>query len=131
MTKDELVTYWSASSDLDFNTMRHLYEKEDYHWCLFVGHLVIEKLLKAYYVQTVDLYPPFTHQLARLAEKSNLPVSDEQKEQLAVITTFNINARYDTEKMEFYKKCTPEFTTEWVTRIEELRVWIKVRLLPS
>ncbi|MCG8603545.1 HEPN domain-containing protein, partial [bacterium] len=31
--------------------MEHLFEKEDYHWALYIGHLVIEKLLKAYYVK--------------------------------------------------------------------------------
>jgi len=29
---------------------------------------------------------------------------------LDTITTFNLNARYDSYKQAFYEKCTPEFT---------------------
>lgn len=29
--------------------MDHLFEKRDYHWALFIGHLVLEKMLKALY----------------------------------------------------------------------------------
>lgn len=31
--------------------MHNLYKVGEYHWALFVGHLVIEKLLKAIYVE--------------------------------------------------------------------------------
>jgi hypothetical protein len=43
----------------------------------------------------------------RLAEKAELEVSDEMKEQLVTITAFNINSRYDDYKMSFKKQCTP------------------------
>ncbi len=54
MKKADLIKYWIDSSDRDFTTMAHLFEKGDYHWALFIGHLVIEKLLKAYYVKNID-----------------------------------------------------------------------------
>ena len=47
MQRDELVQYWMETADRDHVTMQHLYESGDYNWCLFIGHLVIEKLLKA------------------------------------------------------------------------------------
>lgn len=47
MKKEDILDYWIASSDHDFNAMVHLFEKGDYTWSLFIGHLVIEKLLKA------------------------------------------------------------------------------------
>ena len=34
-----------------------LFEKSHYTWALFIGHLVIEKLLKALYMQTLGLRP--------------------------------------------------------------------------
>jgi len=131
MNKDNLLTYWIESSDRDFVTMEHLFEKKDYHWALFMGHLVIEKLLKAFYVKNIDNKPPFIHNLLRLAEKSDLELSEEKKDCLATLTAFNIRARYDDYKLEFYKTCTIEYTTKWIDEIKGLRKWIKVQLLRS
>ena len=79
MEKAGFIKYWIDSSDRDFTTMEHLFEKEDYHWALFIGHLVVEKLLKAYFVQNIDNQPPPMHNLLRLAEKANLQLSEAQK----------------------------------------------------
>ncbi len=95
------------SSDNDFHTMLHLIEKGDFTWALFIGHIVIEKLLKAWHVQnTSDNIPPFIHDLVRLTEKGGLSLSENQKDILDTITTFNLRARYDDYKMEFHKKST-------------------------
>lgn len=51
MTKEEIISYWTESAEQDFKAMGHLFENGDYHWSLFVGHLVLEKLLKAYHVR--------------------------------------------------------------------------------
>ncbi len=112
MTKEELINFWETSSDNDFITMENLFQSKDYHWSLFIGHLVLEKLLKAFYVKNVDDTPPFIHDLSRLAEKAKLTLNEEQKDFLDLITTFNIKARYPDYKKKFYKKCTKEFTTK-------------------
>ena len=96
-----------------------------YSWSLFVGHLVIEKLLKAYFVQVKEDYPPFIHNLLKLARDSDLSLDDDAKLKLTTITAFNLNTRYDDYKMGFQKKCTPEYTKEWVDKIGEIRQWIK------
>jgi len=38
--------------------------------------------------------------------------------------TFNLNARYDDYKQSFQKRCTPEFSKEWIDKIEILRQWL-------
>lgn len=123
--KEKLVNYWIAGSDDDFETMITLYESGRYSWCLFVGHLMIEKLLKAYFVVVNSDFPPYIHNLLRLAEKSEIVLDEEKKLFLVTVTAFNINSRYDDYKMSFQKKCTPEFTKEWVTKIKDKRTWIK------
>ena len=128
MTKDEITTYWIKSSDNDFQTMTHLFESGDYSWSLFIGHLVVEKLLKAYYVKNKDLNSPFIHDLLRIAKKSGIQLNEEQKDFLDTVTTFNINARYDDYKMDFYQKCTKKFTEEYKIKIKEFRTWIKQKL---
>ena len=122
---DKLINFWIVGSNDDYDTMITMYESRRYSWTLFIGHLMIEKLLKAYYIKEKQEHPPFIHNLLRLAEKAGLQLSDEKKEQLVTITAFNINARYDDYKMSFQKRCTPDYTKEWVTNLKELRLWIK------
>jgi HEPN domain-containing protein len=125
MNKVKILKYWIDSSDNDFNAMRHLFEKGDYSWSLFIGHLVIEKLLKGFYVQQVDITPPFTHDLIRISEKAGLQLTENQKDILDTISAFNLQARYDDYKMTFNRKCTKTFTEKWIGRITEFRQWLK------
>lgn len=124
--KDNLVKYWIDGSDDDYETMIVMYESNRFNWSLFIGHLMIEKLLKAYYVKINSDYPPFTHNLLRLAEKTGLSLTDDLKMQLVTITAFNINARYDDYKMSFKNQCTTDFTHKWINNLKELRKWIKI-----
>ena len=128
MNREDILQYWIKCSDNDFMAMVHLCEKGDYSWSLFIGHLVIEKLLKALYVQQVDITPPFIHDLVRLAEKAGLSLKEEQKDILDTISTFNLQARYDDYKMSFYRKCSREFTERWINEIKDFREWIKSKL---
>ena len=129
METADLIKFWIESSDKDFVTMKHLFQKKDYHWSLFMGHLVVETLLKTYYVKKVDNNPPYIHNLLRLAEKSGLELTENQKDFLVTVTTFNISARYDDYKMDFYKTCTKKFTKKWIEEIKGFRKWIKTQHL--
>ena len=122
------IKHWTEMSDDDFNTMLTLFRSKRYHWALFLGHIAIEKLLKAYYVKKHQELAPFTHNLYRLAELSELEISEEYAEWLFKITTFNLNARYDDYKKEFYSMCTVDFTKEWIEKIKILQQWIKQML---
>jgi HEPN domain-containing protein len=129
INKDKLIKHWIDGSDDDFETMITLFESKRFSWSLFIGHLMIEKLLKAYYVKVISDYPPFIHNLLRLAEKTDLKLTDDKKEELLTITAFNINARYDDYKLSFKNQCTPEFTSSWIDKLKELRTWIKTLIL--
>ena len=91
---------------------------------MFLGHLVLEKLLKAHYVKNNKKHAIFTHDLLRLATLAGLELNEETEEWLDEISTFNINARYDSYKKDFYQLCTREFTTLWSERIKKLRLWL-------
>lgn len=109
--------------------MNNLYKFGHYHWSLFIGHLVIEKLLKAVFVKKLDKDPIFSHDLLRIAEKIGIELTEDQKDNLDTITTFNISARYEDYKRDFFKKCSKEYTTKWITIIKELRKWLKENYL--
>ena len=121
---EKLVKYWVESSDDDFETMMVMFNTKRYNWALFIGHLMIEKLLKSLYVKNKSEHPPFIHNLLRLAEKAGLELNDERKKQLITITAFNINARYDDYKKSFKQRCTQEYTKEWIAKLKDLRKWI-------
>ena len=124
MKKDEIVKYWLDSSDIDFKAMDSLFNNGHYVWTLFVGHLVIEKLLKAYFVKVVDNNAPQIHHLLQIAERSGLSLSDSQKDFLLEVTTFNLKARYPDYKQRFYKKATKSFAEEYMNKIKEFRTWL-------
>ena len=123
--KQKLIKYWVQSADEDHETMEAMFRSKRYSWSLFVGHLMIEKLLKAYFVKVHEDYPPFIHNLVRLAESCEIKLNDQDKLFLSTVTAFNINARYDDYKMSFQKKCTPEYTDRWIQSIRLKRQWIK------
>jgi HEPN domain-containing protein len=125
---NKIVNHWISTSDEDFQTMMILYDAKSFGWALFLGHISTEKILKALYVKNLKSHPPRTHNLYRLAELNQIELSDEYADWLDKITSFNLNARYDDYKREFYKLCTPEFTKEWVEKIKLIRLWIKEML---
>ena len=125
---EKVYQYWLSSSDNDYDAMTALYRSKKYNWALFLGHIVLEKLVKAYFVKTTGTHAPYTHDLRFLVKKSGMEMPSDMVLCLDVITGFNINARYDSFKEDFYKKCTPEFSAEWVEKITVLRLWIKARL---
>lgn len=108
----KLISFWIESSDRDFKTMEDLHRTKNYNWALFMGHLVIEKLAKALFVKKVGDFPPMIHDLRRILEKSEVHLDADKIIILDTITRFNIRARYDDYKDNFYKLCTEPFTDE-------------------
>lgn len=77
MNVEKTYIHWVTTSDKDFNTMLHLYNSKDFHWSLFIGHIVIERLLKACVVRESQKHAPFTHDLTKLANLSGLQFTEE------------------------------------------------------
>ena len=127
MNNIDLMNYWIESSDEDYDTVMYMKAGKKNTWSLFMGHLVIEKLLKALYAKNNKNapYAPKSHDLLHLAEKTELELTDRQEDLLDTITRFNMNARYDDYKKEFYLKCTDEYTEQQLKNIEEVRLWLK------
>ena len=58
--------------------------------------MLIEKLLKAYYAKINKSIPyaPRTHELAYLANKMNMKLTERQEDLRETISDFNMEARY-------------------------------------
>ena len=123
MEKEKVIQYWRESAQRDLGAARDLIKLKHYNWALFVYHLAIEKLLKGLLVKSDKEIPPI-HKLVRLAELSGLKITGEDRDNLLVITDFNLEARYDDYKENFYRKATKEFTQKWSDICERIYLWI-------
>ena len=104
MKLEDHIQYWLDSAAHDWDTAENLFSAEKYDWCLFLGHLVLEKILKAIFVQdNNNQLPPKTHNLIKLAENTHISLTEEQKFLLDEINDFNLEARYPQFKMNFIK----------------------------
>ena len=128
MEKEDIVKYWIESSDSDFQVMESLFKNEHYTWALFLGHLVVEKLLKAYHVRNIDADYPRIHNLLEIAYKASLELSDEQKLVMSELSTFNLRARYPDYKNRFQKKANREYTEMQLNKIREIRKWLQEKI---
>ena len=121
----KVVAYWVTLADSKWKTAIALLEKERFADCLFFCHLTIECLLKAMVANNTGEQAKPIHNLVRLAEIAGIQISPEHKELLEEITEFNMEARYPEEKFAFFKKATNEFTRQYVSKTEQLIVWLK------
>jgi HEPN domain-containing protein len=98
MTEEELNisevrSYWVKEAEEALTVAEHLFEKRDYSYALFFGHLAAEKMLKALYVNNKKEHAPPTHNLQRLGRMAGLTLDAVKNQTLLLITSFNIEAR--------------------------------------
>jgi HEPN domain-containing protein len=122
---EEVVQYWIDEAEDALTILDHLFEKGDYSYALFFGHLAIEKMLKGLYVENKGEHAPPVHNLPRLARLADIQLSQERNDQLVLITAFNIEARYPDLKRSFRKKCTREYTVAQIQVIKDIMKWLR------
>jgi HEPN domain-containing protein len=129
MKPEEHIQFWLEGAAHDLDAAESLLAAGKYDWCLFLGHLVLEKTLKAILVQKEsEKIPPKTHNLVKLAEKVSLELSDDQKIFLDEVNDFNLEIRYPDYKKAFYLHCSIEYTTERFNKIKEIYQWLRSRI---
>ena len=121
----EQIDYWLLSAESDLAVAERLFVSRDYHWCLYIAHLILEKMLKAHFCFVNNETPPRLHDLVKLAKLSNLELTDEQTEFYHRVNDFNIESRYPDRKFSFYKMATEEFTYHNFNKIKNEFKWIK------
>ena len=119
MRKAQIIKNWLTKAQSDVKTAKDLFNLKHFDWCLFVWHLAIEKALKAKII-SLNKDVIYTHDLRRLASKTDIKFTKDQLEQLDEITSFNIEARYDDYKLSFYKKANKDYAYRWSKICESL-----------
>lgn len=113
MKLSKTVKFLQESSDHDWDIASSLLKSKKYDACLFFCHLTLEKLLKGLATAKNNEIFPHSHDLVKLARLAGVKINEKQKEELEIITSFNISARYDNVKREFYKRCTKEYAEKY------------------
>lgn len=124
MTAKDLIEYWKKGAADDLDTAQELIKAKKYHHALFFCHLAIEKLIKGLIFHKTNEHSLPIHDLIRLSKQIGLIITPDQHSDLKEITTWNIQARYDNIKFEFYKKASKNFTFQWFTKVKELYSWL-------
>ena len=60
---------------------------------------------------------------------AKIELSEEQEELFREINTFNIRARYDDYKLEFYKKATRSYTVKYFKSANKLYLWLEKKFI--
>lgn len=118
---EEITKKWLQSAAKNKEVAEDMYKLDHYNWTLFMWHLAIEKLLKAIIVKK-NLDVPYIHDLWKLSKVAGVKFENSilVQPELDEITTFNLEARYEDYKFEFYKKATKEYTEKWVGICEKM-----------
>lgn len=73
---ERTVSYWLEGAQYDLGVADAMFKGKKYPYALFMGHLALEKILKALIVKNRKTHAPFTHSLPYLAENSKLVVPE-------------------------------------------------------
>jgi len=117
---DEKVKHWANSAERDFATMKMLFSSRRYPESLFFGHIVLEKMLKAFVMAETKNEPPKMHDLSYLTKLANLGLDKDVLDYFELVNKFNTRARYDDYKKAFYKTCAKEYAEEHIKKIAKI-----------
>jgi HEPN domain-containing protein len=62
------VFYWVEGAEYDLGVANAIFKARKYPYALFMGHLALEKLLKALVVKKKMAHAPFSHSLPYIRE---------------------------------------------------------------
>ena len=127
MEIQDKIKFWENMAEEDFGLAEKLFKDKNYLWSLFIAQLSLEKALKARVIEATKKEPPKIHDLVRLAEIAELVVTKYQKDELEIITGFNIEARYTDYKEGLKQTATHEYTKKYLDKSREYLRWFLKR----
>jgi HEPN domain-containing protein len=89
---EKTVSYWLEGAEYDLGVANAMFKSKKYPYALFMGHLSLEKLLKAVVVKHTKGHAPFSHSLPYLAEKSGVKIPERILVKLREFMEFHFEA---------------------------------------
>jgi len=118
------VRYWIDSAEENYKSMQRIFAAGEYVWALFIGHLVIEKLVKACCARRWGADVPKIHDLTRLAKKAGIALSTEREDDLDRLTLLQTNVRYHDQQGVPTRRAQRTWAQGHIETITELRKWL-------
>ncbi|MCK5118917.1 MAG: HEPN domain-containing protein [Candidatus Latescibacteria bacterium] len=126
----EQTQHWINHAEYDLDTAEAMFRTGRYLYVAFMGQQTIEKILKGFIVEWKDTYPPYSHNLRRLAEISGIDaeMSDEQLKLLDDLTPFCVMTRYPAYKEKMAAIATLDRSKEYLSRTKEMFRWLRQKI---
>jgi HEPN domain-containing protein len=119
------IEYWIFTAAADLETAELLIENNKILHGLFWCHLSIEKVLKAHVTKFTEEFPPKSHNLSYLIEKTDLKLSEDQLMFCDSLMFYQLEGRYP----EFYPKIPSKVIADGILiQTKTLYQWLKAKL---
>jgi len=119
------VRHWLDGAEENLEVAEVLCREGHYEWSLFIGHLVLEKDLKAICVKVTKEIPPRVHNLLLLARSGGVSLDKEREEFLSRVNDFQTQVRYPVFQERPRRRYTRPFGEEMLAKIKECHVWLR------
>ena len=122
------VKNWLDSALYDLETAEQMYESGRYIYTIFVGHLALEKILKAKVQEVTGRLPPKTRNLRHLVKLSSLKVPENMFEFLSKLSDVSIPTRYPENFEELVEAYDKRVVRKYADKTKEVFEWMRKSL---
>ena len=124
------IENWIGLAEYDFDTARAMLKSGRFLYVVFTCQQCVEKMLKAIYVKTNKVTPPYTHNLQKLANENLLvdKMSEAQLKFLDKLNTFYIEGRYSEQLAELKSNISEQAATDIFNSTKIFYEWLKQQL---
>lgn len=116
---------WLKSMEYDIKTATNLLKSKRYIYVVFMCHLAIEKILKAILTEIMEEMPPYTHNLNRLLEMTEISLPTNFQIFINKINLQSVPTRYPIDFEKLSKEYNKKLSEEYVKQTKGLIKWLK------
>ena len=116
---------WLLSAAYDLKTAESLYENERYIYVVLMCHLALEKTFKAMLSEMFKELPPYTHNLNRLIELSNIELPEYYQVFVNKINLQSVPTRYPEDFKSLSKEFSKEVAEDFLRQTKRTIRWLK------
>jgi len=117
---------WRELAVYDLGTAEAMLTAGRYLYVLFCCQQAVEKHLKGLIVERCGIFPPRTHDLAKLAHEAKIAPDGGQDLFLRTLTKYYVGTRYPEEVRALADEATRELSTRLLTQTKDLLRWLEI-----
>jgi HEPN domain-containing protein len=119
---------WVDDAEYDFESAKAMLEHGRYFFVVFMCHLTIEKLLKAFIVEREGVNPPKVHNLVALVTRSKLTVPERHRRLINELNTMSVVTRYPDGRRALANTLDKARAAALYERTRECAQWLRHEL---